>query len=250
MIIFHKYYLFNLINNTINNINSKDFSLLCISCFLLGTKSSDILIRIDDILECIYKNNFLKIENNLEYHKKIIFNYEYDILESLGFDLGTYNFTYKYISYIFDIINNIIKIESDATKLKKMKEYLIAQIRYSFTLPFFLKYNFPTIILSNIIIILRQLSKNFEIEVLISELNKNKEIYEEITRIDIDNFINLFEFFLMPKKNKDVVINKNEINENKTINMDAVRKINFANVDNIKDCSLNLFNDNNKMKNV
>ena len=94
MIFFHKYYLYNLINNSIININNKDFSLLCISCFLLATKSSDSLMRIDDILDCIYKNNILKNNNNLlEYHKKLIFNYEYEVLESLGFDVNTFNLT-------------------------------------------------------------------------------------------------------------------------------------------------------------
>ena len=71
MIFFHKYYIYNLFNNSIIDINNKDFSLLCISCFLLGTKSSETLIHIDDILKCIYKNNILKIEKNtMEYQKK------------------------------------------------------------------------------------------------------------------------------------------------------------------------------------
>ena len=198
MIFFHKYYLYNLINNSIININNKDFSLLCISCFLLATKSSDSLMRIDDILECIYKNNILKNNNNLlEYHKKLIFNYEYEVLESLGFDVNTFNLTYKYISYLFDLINNKIQIEKDETKLKKLKEYLFAQIRYSFILPFFLKFNISTIVLSNINILLKQLlKKNFNIKQVISNLKE----YEEVTQSDIDNFYNLYEFFFIKKK--------------------------------------------------
>ena len=198
MIFFHKYYLYNLINNSIININNKDFSLLCISCFLLATKSSDSLMRIDDILDCIYKNNILKNNNNLlEYHKKLIFNYEYEVLESLGFDVNTFNLTYKYISYLFDLINNKIQIEKDETKLKKIKEYLFAQIRYSFILPFFLKFNISTIVLSNINILLKQLlKKNFNIKQVISNLKE----YEEVTQSDIDNFYNLYEFFFIKKK--------------------------------------------------
>ena len=198
MIFFHKYYLYNLINNSIININNKDFSLLCISCFLLATKSSDSLMRIDDILDCIYKNNILKNNNNLlEYHKKLIFNYEYEVLESLGFDINTFNLTYKYISYLFDLINNKIQIEKDETKLKKIKEYLFAQIRYSFILPFFLKFNISTIVLSNINILLKQLLKNnFNIKQIILNLKE----YEEVTQSDIDNFYNLYEFFFIKKK--------------------------------------------------
>ena len=242
MIIFHKYYLFNLLNGSINNINSKDFSLLCISCFLIGIKSSDILIRIDDILECIYKNKILKIDNNLlETHKKIIFNYEFEILESLGFDINSYNLNLKYISCIFDNINNKIKIESDVAKIKKIKEYLIAQIRYSFILPIFLKFNILTIVLSNIIMIIKQLSINFEIKTILCELKGN----EEITLQDIDDFIKLFEFFLVSQKDN----NNNEINDFKNINMDTIRKINIANSDNTKDC-LNIINDNKNINNL
>ena len=64
MIFFHKYYLNNLINNSIININNKDIFLFWISCFLLSTKSSDLLMRIDDIFYCIYKNNILKNNSN------------------------------------------------------------------------------------------------------------------------------------------------------------------------------------------
>jgi hypothetical protein len=236
MIFFHKYYLYNLINNSIININNKDFSLLCISCFLLATKSSDSLMRIDDILDCIYKNNILKNNNNLlEYHKKLIFNYEYEVLESLGFDVNTFNLTYRYISYLFDLINNKIQIEKDETKLKKIKEYLFAQIRYSFILPFFLKFNISTIVLSNINILLKQLLKNnFNIKQVILNLKE----YEEVTQSDIDNFYSLYEFFFIKKKNNEIM-DKNEINESKSINMDIIKKINQSNLNDIQYCPIN-----------
>ena len=236
MIFFHKYYLYNLINNSITNIYNKDFSFLCISCFLLATKSSDILMRIDDILDCIYKNNILKNNNNLlEYHKQLIFNYEYEVLESLGFDINTLNITYKYVSNLFDLINNKIQIEKDDSKLKKAKEFLFAQIRYSFILPIFLKFNITTIVLSNINIFLKQLLKNnFNIEQVISDLKEN----EEVTRSDIDNFCNLYEFFLIPKKNNDIK-EKNGINESKSINMDIIKKINQSIPNDEKYCPIN-----------
>lgn len=239
MIIFHKYYLYNLFNKSINDFNSKDFSLLCISCFLLGTKSSDTLIRIDDILNCSYKNNILKNDNNFESHKKIIFNYEYEILSSLGFDIISFELNIKYISNIFDLINNRIKIERDADKIKKLKEFLIAQIRYSFQLPFFLKFNILSIVLSNIIMLMKKLSINFEIEQIISIIKDNGKINKK----DINNFIFLYELFLNPKKNINITT-KNELNENNTINMDTIRKINIGNSDIEKDCSLNAYKDN------
>ena len=238
MIFFHKYYLYNLINNSITNINNKDFSLLCISFFLLATKSSDILMRIDDILDCIYKNNILKNKSNnnlLEHHKKIIFNYEFEVLESLGFDINTFNITYKYVSNLFDLINNKIQIEKEESKIKKVKEFLFAQIRYSFILPIFLKFNISTIVLSNINIFLNQLLKNnFNFEQVISDLKE----YEEVTRSDVDDFCNLYEFFLLPKKNNDIK-EKNRINENKSINMDIIKKINQSIPNDEKFCPIN-----------
>lgn len=230
MIFFHKYYLYNLINNSIIDINNKDFSLLCISCFLLGTKSSNFLMRIDDILKCIYDNNILQNDNNpMENHKKIISYYEYEVLESLGFDIKSYDINLKYAYYIFDIINNQIHIEKDEAKLKKAKEYLIAQIRYSFILPFFLKFNPSTIILSTINIFFKKLKKNIDIGQVISDLKK----HDEITLSDVDNFCNLYEFLIL-RKNTNEVNDKNEINDNKTINMDIIKKINLGNSDNIQ----------------
>ena len=123
MIFFHKYYLYNLINNTTNNIiNNKNFTLLCISCFLLGIKSSDIYIRINDILHYIYQDNILINNNNKESDKNIIFYYEYEVLESLGFDIASYHIRQKYISDLVETINNKNQNEKDENKIKKIKE--------------------------------------------------------------------------------------------------------------------------------
>ena len=206
-------------------------------------KSSDFLIRIDDILKCIYENNILKNDNkSMERDKKKIISYEYEVLEILGFDINPYNINLKYAHYIFDIINNIIQIEKDETKLKKAKEYLVAQIRYSFIFPFFLKFNPSMIILSTINIFFKNLKKNIDIEQVISDLKKN----DEITILDVDNFCNLYEFLILQKKNNEIN-DKNEINEDKTINMDIIKKINLGNSDNIPfNSSNNISQINNK----
>ena len=246
MIFFHKYYLYNLFNNTINNnINNKDFSLLCISCFLIGIKSSDIYIRIDDMLYYIYKNNIIINDNKKEAHKKLIFYYEYEVLESLGFDITSYHIPNKLISDIFGKINNKIQIEKDENKQKKIKEYIIANIRYSFVFPIFLKFNMPTIVLSCIIIILKKFLKNFDIGQIINEFKEENFIQSEI-----DYFCELFNFFLVPKTNNDI-IDKNEINDNKSINMDIIKKINLSNnADSLQYCPSNNFTETKTKGNV
>ena len=246
MIFFHKYYLYNLFNNTINNnINNKDFSLLCISCFLIGIKSSDIYIRIDDMLYYIYKNNIIINDNKKEAHKKLIFYYEYEVLESLGFDISSYHIPNKLISDIFEKINNKIQIEKDENKQKKIKEYIIANIRYSFVFPIFLKFKMPTIVLSCIIIILKKFLKNFDIGQIINEFKEENFIQSEI-----DYFCELFNFFLVPKTNNDI-IDKNEINDNKPINMDVIKKINLSNnADSLQYCPSNNFTETKTKGNV
>ena len=230
MIFFHKYYLCNLINNTTNNIiNNKNFTLLCISCFLLGIKSSDIYIRINDILHYIYQDNILINNNNKESDKNIIFYYEYEVLESLGFDIASYHIRQKYISDLVETINNKIQYEKDENKTKKIKEYIIAYIKYCFILPVFLKFNPQTIVLSCINIIFKKLLNNFDIGQIIDLKREN------VKHSDIDNFCELQNFFLEPKKTNDNNINdKIEINYNKVINMDIIKKINLSNADTVQ----------------
>jgi hypothetical protein len=246
MIFFHKYYLYNLFNNTINNnINNKDFSLLCISCFLIGIKSSDIYIRIDDMLYYIYKNNIIINDNKKEAHKKLIFYYEYEVLESIGFDITSYHIPNKLISDIFEKINNKIQIEKDENKQKIIKEYIIANIRYSFVFPIFLKFNMPTIVLSCIIIILKKFLKNFDIGQIINDFKEENFILSEI-----DYFCDLFNFFLVPKTNNDIN-DKNEKNDNKPINMDIIKKINLSNnADSVQYCPSNNFTETKTKGNV
>ena len=234
MIFFHKYYLYYLINNnSIIDVNNKDFSLLCISCFLLGTKSSDILMRIDDILDSIYKNKILIIDkNSIEHQKKKIFYYEFEILQLIKFDIKSYDLTYKYFSFIFEQINNIFKIKTEESEIKKIKEFLMAQIRYSFVIPLFLKFNTLTIVLSGI----NNLLKKFLINLKIEQIKHIIKEYE-VTQEDIDNCCYLIEFFLMPKKSK---IN----NDNKLINMDVIKNINLANSDSIKTFPSDIYNEN------
>jgi len=231
MIFFHKYYIYNLFNNhAIIDMNSNDFPYLCISCFILGAKSSEALMNIDIILKYINEKNIIKIDfnNSLENYKKLIFYYEFEILSSINFDIKSYDISYKNISLIFDKIKLNI---NDNSKLKTIKEYLVAQVRYSFIFPLFLKFNPLTIILSCINILFKQLPFNYEIEQVISDINGRNDT----SRSDIEKCSILFDIYLFPKNNKT---------ESNNINMDNIRKINFINSNKIQSLTTENINDN------
>ena len=231
MIFFHRYYIYNLFNNqNIIDINNKDFPYLCISCFILGAKSSEALMNIDIILKYISEKNIIKIDinNSLDNYKKLIFYYEFEILSSINFDIKSYDISYKNISLLFDKLKLNI---NDSTKLNTLKEYLVAQVRYSFIFPLFLKFNPLTIILSCINILLKQLPFNYEIEQVISDINGKNET----SRADIEKCSILFDIYLFQKNNKS---------ENNNINMDIIRKINTINSNKIQTLTTENINDN------
>ena len=233
MIFFHKYYLFNLINNTLpTDFSSKDFILLCASCFLIGAKASDVLIRVDDIIKRTYSDTILSNDNDsFEYQKQTMIDYEYEILESIGFDINTFEFNYKYVSDIFDQINKLITIEADEAKAKTIKEFLLARIRYSFIFPLFLKFNIFTIVLSNINISFKQLINNYGIEKIINNLS---EYHSGVIRDYVDDCTSLIEIYLEKKKDNTINNINNNIEEdgNKKINMNIIRKINLSSENN------------------
>ena len=106
MIFLDKFYLYNLKNKSDIKFNS-DLIIICISCFYLVIKSSNYLMRIEDIIDIIYKYNILNNDNNnnlKEKHKNLIFYYEFKILESIGFELNNFDLPYKYTSILFDKI--------------------------------------------------------------------------------------------------------------------------------------------------
>ena len=58
MIFFHKFYIYNLYSKQVDLDNTK-LAYLAVACLYVGTKSSDLKIRIKDILEFIIRNMVL-----------------------------------------------------------------------------------------------------------------------------------------------------------------------------------------------
>ena len=225
MIFFHKFYLYNLINKSNIDYDNGNLIYICISCYYLVTKSLNYLMRFDDIIDILYKYNLLKNDNNnniKEKHKEIIFEYEFEILESLGFDLNNYELPYKYISFLFDKIIN--KYITDISNLKNIKEYYLALINYSYIFPHFLKFNTLTIVLSllKILFIIKNIKINFN-----QILSEFKEFEYNFIQKELDNCYNLIYLFLFKEK---IDIKNNNNKTNNSINMDVLLKINVVNL--------------------
>ena len=224
MIFFDKFYLYNLINKSDINYNNDNLIIICISCFYLVIKSSNYLMRFDDIIDIIYKYNILANDNNnnnlKDNHKNLIFYYEFKILESIGFELNNFDLPYKYTSILFDkIINQFI---TDVSKLKNLKEYYQALLNYSYIFPHFLKFNTLTIVLSLLKILFIIKGVGIDISQILSEF---KEFEYGFIQKELDNCYSLIYLFLFNDK-KDLNIKKDFNN----INIDILSKIHVSNL--------------------
>ena len=162
LIIYHKYYIYNLFTNSqlLNKFNdSKNFSCISIVCFFISIKTSNYLMKIDSILDICYKNSILIADSEDEKIKirNMALNYDSDILFSLNFNIEyelPYNFikniwgdaSTKILEYINNNIinksinNNILNCGDDSSKLKIIKENIADILNFSFLFPFFLYY--------------------------------------------------------------------------------------------------------------
>ena len=224
MIFFDKFYLYNLINKSDINYNNDNLIIICISCFYLVIKSSNYLMRFDDIIDIIYKYNILTNDNNnnnlKDNHQNLIFYYEFKILESIGFELNNFDLPYKYTSILFDKIIN--KFITDISKLKNLKEYYQALLNYSYIFPHFLKFNTLTIVLSLLKILF--IIKNIKIDIS-QILSEFKEFEYGFIQKELDNCYSLIYLFLFNDK-KDLNIKKDFNN----INIDILSKIHVSNL--------------------
>ena len=174
--------------------------------------------KIEEIEE-IKNDNELNIESNMKTHKK-----KYKALK-ITLAILSLAIIILAIVYMIPVMTKLStpqgKIEfKDNAVSETIKEYFIAQIRYSFVFPFFLNYDKKTIILSCINLLLKQLFPNY-----IITLWDNKEYIN--FKSDIIQCSKLFEQFLNEKKeNND---NKND----KEINIGIIRKINSTNTNSV-----------------
>ena len=206
LILYHKYYIYNLFTNLqlFNKLNDrKDLSCISIVCFFISIKASNYLMKIDSILDICYKNNILEANNEDEKIriKNMVLNYESDILFSLNFNVE-HELPYNYIKKIWgdtstkileyikkDNINSINNINlssgDDSSKLKLIKEKIADILNYSFLFPFFLYYTPIIIALSCLNIAL----KHFKIKLNIIDIISNHKEMESISMDDIEVWI-------------------------------------------------------------
>ena len=144
MVYFHKYYIKKL-KNIIINLSLIDKLIICGSCIFIATKTTNHLIRISLIINVIkdiiiHKLSNLNLDN--ESIKKMIFEKEFDILNSLEF-CANVELPYKFVLRLKNYFEENINISSDIL-IKSCCQY----INDSFFFPVSLFYTPNTISIS------------------------------------------------------------------------------------------------------
>ena len=221
MIFFHRYYIYNLYSNNHFELDNSKLAIIAVTCFFIATKSFDVKIKIDVILEYSYKCGVLQNNQNQKNKEELLF-YEQDILCVNGFNINDFGITYTDSYTILEEIFKLYKIQIKDSSLKRVKKSFYRIIRLSFIFPFFLNYSPKTIVLSCINTLFKLLFPNYS-----NQIFDGKE-YSDI-RTDIINCSNLFEhFFIIKKENTNDNIISNIINntnhENVSSNENNVEK--------------------------
>lgn len=232
MIFFHKYYLYNLFTNSVDLDNTK-LTYLCIACFFVGLKTSDIKFKLVDVLKYSFKCDVLSQTPN-ETDKEKVLGYEFEILNIIQFDITNYGLTYKNAYYYFETTCKSLKFEfKEPFNSENAKDYFITLIRFSFIFPFFLKYEQKVISLSCTYFLLKQKIPKYQTLFSLKE-------YSEFQN-DIIECSNILEQFLKSQRlntiNNNINSNVNNINninnEQNGINIGIIREINSTNTNNI-----------------
>ena len=106
MIIFHRYYLYNIYSNHQFSLDNSKLPIIVLSCFFISTKSFDIKIKIDTFLDYSYKCGVLE-KNRDKNNKEDLLFYEMDILCSNGFNISKYKFN---LTNSYNIFSKYFKI--------------------------------------------------------------------------------------------------------------------------------------------
>ncbi len=144
MVYFHKYYIKKL-KNIIINLSLIDKLIICGSCIFIATKITNNLIRISliiNIIKDIIINKLSNLNLDNETIKKMIFEKEFDILNSLEF-CSNVELPYKFVLRLKNYFEENINISSDIL-IKSCCQY----INDSFFFPVSLFYTPNTISIS------------------------------------------------------------------------------------------------------
>ena len=261
LILYHKYYIYNLFTNSNlfnklnNNMDNIDLKCISIACFFLSLKITNYLMKIDYLLDIVYKNNNLEVKNNDEKEiiKNMVLKYESDILFSINFDLE-HDLPYIYIKNLWgDLSNKILEYinnnknninknflnnEDDTSTIKFIKDNISEILNYSFLFPFFLYYNSKIIALSCLNLAL----KRFKIKINIIDIISNHIEMKNISFNDIEICSSLIDEIILSKirkiNNEEQKNNINNINLRNLISVNHNTEVNnetkFKITDNIR----------------
>lgn len=210
MIYYYKYLLYN--RFTHSDISEIDKVLICASCIFLSFKGAEKQINIDflsgKLLPCLNNNSENK-KYLLEDIKNFIKKYEYDILNSIGFNMGIDN-PYDFLKYLKHYLKNI-SIKGNV--IEEIIQLVNNYINYSLLFPLFLYYSSYEIALS--CILLAKESKYYYF------ININKFIQMYQLQVDTNKILKCSKHIskisnFLTKKNNTDDNSKNEIKKNNT----------------------------------
>ena len=223
MIFLHKYFIYKIFSsippsNFLQELekNNDDLINICIACFFITTKSTWYATRLSLILD----KNLDENANKTKHKEEVIF-YEYDILNSINFNLEN-DLPYKYAKSLWDEISKAIYLKYKNDKiLKDIKEKWSSFILYSYLFPFFLKFDSVVIALANLDIVL----KHYDIEIDLSQIISNHKEFELTSKTNVEVCSSLIDRLIINNE-KLISIKKDELKNNneKNINLN-IQKI-------------------------
>ena len=183
MVYFHKYYIKKL-KNIIINLSLIDKLIICGSCIFIATKTTNNLIRISliiNIIKDIIINKLSNLNLDNESIKKMIFEKEFDILNSLEF-CANVELPYKFVFKLKNYFEKTINVSSEII-IKSCCQY----INDSFFFPVSLYYTPNTISISCINIMKEKFN--------LVDINLNHIISLSEYKIDLNCYLILKKLF-------------------------------------------------------
>ena len=222
MIFLHQYFIYKIFSsnppsNFLQELEKNKYDLIniCIACFFITTKSTWYATRLNLILD----KNLEENANKVKHREQIIF-YEYDILNSINFNLEN-DLPYKYAKSLWDEVSKAIyqKYKNNLI-LKDIKEKWSNFILYSYLFPFFLKFDSLVIVLANLDIVL----KHYDIEIDLSQIISNHKELEFTSKTNVEVCSALIDRLIISNEKLTNIKKEEQKNENeKNTNLNIQR---------------------------
>ena len=221
MILFHKYYIYNIQSNSNFELDNYEVAIIAVTCFFISAKMANKNILLEDLIKICYKYGVLE-KKNIKDDRSAIFLYEYKILCINLNNISYYDFSHK---NCLDILEKILKsneiVQKEQYESKNIKEIFFGLIHNSFIFPFFLKYSPKTIVLFCVNSLLRILIPNQSFTIW------DKKEYSDY-KTDIISFTDLFERIYLSESLNNTVVNNNITSEEEELNFGIIQNVQWT----------------------